>query len=267
MWTEIFKNRELIWELAKKDLEARYRYPVLGFLWAVLLPLSLIAIFLVVFSKIIRIEVENVPYAAYLITGIFPWTFFQSSVLQVTTSIFDNANLIKKVYFPRAIIPCSIILSNLVNFFICIILFILIFPFLKIKYSFYILFLPFVILIHIFFTVGFSLFFSSLYVRFRDIRYIAEIFLMMLFYLTPAFYPLDLVFSLSEGFFKLYMLNPFVGLVTLYRLVFIRDFVDTLPESVSIPNIIILPLISSMGILLLGIFIFKKFTSTFADYV
>jgi len=265
---EIFRNLELLWELTIRDIESKYRYPILGFLWALLMPLSLILIFLIVFSKIIRVEVKDVPYAVYLITGIFPWTFFQSSILQATTSIMDNGSLIKKVYIPRVIIPCSVIMSNLINFIIFIVLLLIIMPFSKIKFSFFIIFLPLVILIQMFFITGLSFLFSSIYVRVRDIKYIAEIILSMFFYLTPAFYPLDLVFKLSKGFFKLYMLNPFVGLVSLYRIVLIRGFTETLSREVNIAfNIIILPAISSIIVLLVGIYIFKKSMSTFADYV
>lgn len=267
MWREIFKNRELVWELAIKDIESRYRYPVLGFLWAILMPLALMTIFLVVFSKIIRVEVKDIPYSVYLITGIFPWTFFQSSVIQSTTSILDNASLIKKVYFPRGIIPCSIILSNLINFFIFMTLLLIVLPFLNIKYSFFIFLLPLVMLMQISFTIGFSLLFSSLYVKLRDIKYLAEIILLILFYLTPAFYPLDLVLNFSKGFLTLYMLNPFVGLVSLYRIVLIKGFMQTLPAEVSLYSITILPFVCSIGILLAGVFVFKKLAPGFADHV
>lgn len=267
MWKEIIKNRELVWELAMRDLEARYRYPVLGFLWAILQPLALMLIFLFVFSKIIRVEVKDVPFSVYLITGIFPWSFFQSSVAQATTCILDKASLIKKVYFPRIIIPFSVILSNLVNYFIFMSLLLALLPLLKIKYSFFIFFLPFVAMIHIFLTIGFSLLFSSFFPRLRDIRYLVEISLTMLFYLTPGFYPLSLVVSLPEVFFRLYMLNPFVGLATLYRIVLIKDFVQTLPAEVSLLSIVLLPLVSSVIVLLLGLFVFKKLSPTFTDYV
>ncbi|MBA7696634.1 hypothetical protein ES703_105284 [subsurface metagenome] len=117
---ELYRRRELIFSLAAKDLKARYKNAVIGFGWTLLSPLAMMVIFVLVFRLIFRIRIEN--YPVFLLSGLFPWTFFTASVSEATTSIVSNANLIKKTYFPREVIPISVILAKLVNFLLSLII-------------------------------------------------------------------------------------------------------------------------------------------------
>ena len=108
---------------------------------------------------------------------------------------------------------------------------------------------------------------SGLQIRYPDVKYIAEILLMVIFYLTPAFYPLSMVMDFSKTFFKIYMFNPFVGLVTMYRIVLLKGFIKTLPEGVNLFNIVGIPLASAIAILFFGFWIFRKQEAAFADYI
>ena len=264
---EISKYRQLIFNLASKQIKVKYKHPVLGFLWALLVPLSLSLVFMLVFSKIIKVPIANYPFFIFLITALFPWNFFNLSVSESTMSILEGGELIKKVYFPREIIPISIVLTNLINFVftvIVVIFFLLIF---KIKISILILFLPFIILLQIFLISGIVLMVSSLQVRFRDIKYVIEVLLSLWFYLTPIFYPLNLVANISERFLGFYLLNPLTQLVTLYRVVFLPDYINQLPATISIYHLIFGCILLCLGIFYLGILVFRKYAPDFADYI
>ena len=214
---EIFKHRELLINLAIQDLKVRYKNALIGFGWTLLSPLAMMVIFVLVFRLVFRIRIEN--YPVFLLSGLFPWTFFTSSVSEATTSIVSRANLIKKTYFPREVIPISITLAKLVNFLLSLIVlfaFILIY---KIPLTATTLWLPVIILIQLILATGVSLIVSSLHVCYRDIRYLMEILLMLWFYVTPVVYSLDMVREplIKRHLFHLYNLNPMVGVISGYH--------------------------------------------------
>jgi len=263
----IFDNYELIFRLASKEIKVRYKSPFLGFLWALLVPLCIIFIFKIIFSFILRIPLERYPFFLFLTTAVFPWNFFSLSVSNSVLSIQENSNLVKKIYFPREIIPLSIILANLVNFILTIILMLPIFYLFGMHFDFYILLLPLVVSIELIFVTGISLIFSSLQVYFRDIKYIVEILLFVWFYITPIFYPLDLVLNTSKRLFKLYMLNPLTQVVTLYRIALLEGYVSQLPMGLDTFWLVITSTGISLVTLLLGLYSFKKLEVRFADLV
>ncbi|MFH1202031.1 MAG: ABC transporter permease [Candidatus Omnitrophota bacterium] len=265
---EIFAHHELLLRLAYKEIKFRYKHPILGILWALIVPLAIILVFKIVFSLIIKIPlIEGYPFFVFLATAVFPWNFFQLSVSGCTLSIQENSNLIKKVYFPREIIPISIIVANFINF---VITFIVIFPvlaFFRVRISNLVILLPLVLLLQTIFTTGICLIFSGLQVRFRDVKYIVEILLLIWFYLTPIFYPLDLVFNISRNFFNIYMLNPLTQIITLYRSVLLGGYIDTLPGSLNLFNLAVLSSVSSLAVFFIGFWIFNRHESEFADLV
>jgi len=265
---DIFRHHELLFKLASKEIKIKYKHPILGFLWALIVPLSIILVFKIVFSLIIKVPItEGYPFFIFLATAVFPWNFFSQSLSGSTTSIQDNSNLIKKVYFPREIIPISIIMANLINFLLTLIVILPMFIFFKVRLSNLIIFLPLVVLLHIVLTIGISLIFSGLQVQFRDIKYIVEILLLIWFYLTPVFYSLDLVFSISKRFFDIYMLNPFAQIITLYRITLLDGYIKTLPSDLNISYLVVLSLLSSFGLFFIGFWIFKRLEPRFADLV
>jgi len=273
--TEIIKQikaliqyRHLLWELAIKDIKVRYCSPILGFLWAILIPLSMVLIFKFVFSNIIRVGfVEEFPFFIYLMTAIFPWSYFSSSIHGATESIFGNRELIKKTYFPRQIIPVSIVLANLINFLPALGVMLLILAFFKIQFTMLIILLPMILLLQTIFTIGLALIVSGLQVILRDVKYIVELLLMAWLYLSPGFYSLAMVAGLSEGFFKLYMLNPFVGLFSLYRIALLPGFAKTLPSGVNIYALSVWTAIVCIVVFLLGFLVFKRYEPRFSDLV
>lgn len=263
----LIQYRHLLWDLAIKDIKVRYRSPTLGFFWTILIPLIMVLIYKFVFSTILKAQEENYPFFIYLMTAIFPWTYFSSSVNAATESIFSNRELIKKTYFPRQIIPVSIVLANLINFLPALIVMFLFLAFFKMQFTVLILLLPVILLLQTILTIGLALIVSSLQVVLRDIKYILELLLMAWFFLSPGFYSLLTVADFSEGFLKLYMLNPFVGLFCLYRIAFLKGFAKTLPSGVNIYGLSAWTIIVCIVVFLLGFLVFKKYESRFSDLI
>jgi len=263
----LIQYRHLIWDLAIKDIKVRYRSPTLGFLWAILVPLIMVFIFKFVFSMILRAHVENYPFFIYLMTAIFPWTYFSSSVDTSVESICSNRELIKKTYFPRQIIPLSVVLANLINFLPALMVMLLILYFFNIQFTILIFLLPLILLLQTILTIGLALIVSSLQVVLRDVKYIVQLLLTAWLYLSPGFYSLTMVANVSDKFLKLYLLNPFVGLFCLYRIAFLRGFVNTLPPGVNIYALSIWTIIVCIAVLLIGFSVFKRYESRFSDLV
>ena len=257
----------MVFDLAVKDIKVRYRSPVLGFLWAILVPLVTVFIFKFIFSTIMKVQVEKCPFFIYLMTAVFPWAYFSASVGSATESILNNRDLIKKTYFPRQIIPVSVVLANLINFLPALAVMLLILFFFRMEFSAWIFLLPVIILLQTILAVGLALIFSSLQVVLRDIKYIVELLLMIWMYLSPVFYPLTMVADFSAGFLKLYLLNPFVGLFCLYRLALLKGFVKTLPVGVNIYSLSLWAALVCISVFLLGFLVFRKYETYFSDLV
>lgn len=263
----LVKYRHLVWDLAIKDIKVKYKTPVLGFLWSALIPLVMVFIFKFVFSSLLNARVENVPFFIYLMTAVFPWSYFSSSINGAVESIFSNRELIKKTYFPRHIIPASVVLANLINFLPALFVMFLFLIFFKIEFTPLIFLLPIIILLQTVFAIGLALIVSSLQVVLRDIKYIVELLLMVWLYFSPGFYSLTIVADFSEKFLKLYILNPFVGLFCLYRIVLLRGFAKTLPPTINIYFLTSWTIIVCISVFLAGFLIFKRYESQFSDLI
>lgn len=269
VFLNILKYKELLIRLAIKEIRVRYKEPVLGFLWALIVPLLVGVILLFVFTKIIKIPSQGYPFFIFLITGLFPWNFLGLSVSNSTMSILESGDMIKKVYFPKEIIPFSIVLANGINFMFTVLALMLFLVLLKIKLSLWILILPYAVLNQLILVLGLALLISGLQVVYRDIKFIVEVVMLLWFYMTPIFYPLSLVYNMSDKFFNVYaFLNPMVGITVLYRIAFIgSDYFNDIPVSFSLPVLLIVSLLSSMIIFILGYKIFNRHEARFADLV
>lgn len=251
----IFSYRELIYNLSIKDLKVRYKTATLGFFWALLNPLIMMIIFSIVFSLFIKIQIEK--YPIFLLTALLPWYLLSQSLSISTTSIVDNANLIKKVSFPREIIPISSIIANLTNFLLSLIVLFIFLIIFKVRFTFMILLLPLLVLTQFIFILGISLISCALYTSYRDVKYIVEVLLLSWFYLTPIFYPLNLV---PQQYQRIYMLNPMTCIVVMYRDVLLYG---NMPN----PKVMSYALLISFSLLIIGLIIFKKREAVFADLV
>lgn len=264
---EIFVRRNLIRELVAKDLKIRYSRPILGFLWAFLSPLLMVATFYVVFSIILQVKTQEAPFLLYLMSAVFPWRFFQDSLISSVSSLIDNKNLVRESRFPHYFIPLSVVLANAINFLPCLGILLLTAIFYLKGLPVFIVLLPIILVIHLIITISISLIVSLLYVKCRDTRYILEAALQILFYLTPAFYSLGLIKdSFGDGWFSVYVLNPFVGMLNLYRITILKGFYPAI-ERAGISSLFFVPLGFAIALLVAAISFYKKNKNTINDYL
>jgi lipopolysaccharide transport system permease protein len=251
----IYSYKDLVRNLVSRDFKTRYKRSYLGILWSLLNPLLLILVYTLAFDYIMKIRVKDFPM--FFMCGFLPWTYFSSGVMLSLSSLSDSGYLIKAVYFPREIVPLSIVLSCLLHFLIT---FIFIFPILLIygylpQWSYFSL--PLIIVLQTLFVFGLSLFLSSVHVFFRDLRYILDVILMGWFWLTPIVYPTSLI---SKDYLFLYMLNPMTLFVTAYRNVLMEG---VLP----VPKYWIALLIAVVGSLVLGYLPFSRVKKRLAEEI
>jgi len=264
----VFEHKELIYELAIRDLKVRYRKPFFGFFWMLIIPFFTALVYKVLFLDFMHISGGKYPFFIYLITSLLPWSYFMTAVQGSVGSVLGSKNIINQISFPKYLIPVSTVLANLLNFIPAIIILLGFIAAFNIKISVLILFLPIIVLMHTCLIIGLSLLVSALQVVYRDVEYFVQIIMMALFFLTPGVYSLEEV--IKEGspiLVKIYMLNPLVGFTNLYRIVFIGGYLNIMPREVNVFNTIIIPVVFSAGILCAGYFIFNKYEKKFSDYL
>lgn len=254
-FSRLYKYRELLKTNVKKEIRGKYKGSFLGILWSFINPLLTVLVYAIVFPYILRVNQDN--YLIFLIVGIIPWIFFTYVIAQGTNCILVNANIIKKVYFPREILPISIATSGLVNFFIsCLIIFIFLI-FSGIGLSKYILFLPIIAIIQYMISLGIIFITSAINVYVRDLEYIVNFFVNMLFYATPIVYSIS---TFPEKFKSILKLNPLTSIIEAYR--------DILYYQ-QVPNLMSLFCVGvfSFAVLAFGYMIFRKLEKGFAEEV
>jgi lipopolysaccharide transport system permease protein len=222
---EVITKRDLIAELVKKDVKLRYRGPALGFLWAFLSPFILVVIFYFIFHKMMKVEVQEAPFLAYIMTAIFAWKYTQDSLMTASTCLIDNRGLLKESRIPHYFFPLSVVLSQTIYYIPSLFITVGVCAFSAKGVPVSILCLPAVIMLHILLTAGAAVIVSILYVRWRDLKYILDSFLMLMFYLTPVFYSLSIIKGFIPPYLMgIYFLSPFVGIMTMYRVILLKDF-------------------------------------------
>jgi len=219
----IFSKRDLIYNLAVKDFKVRYRSAALGFIWMLLNPILQMIVLSIVFSFIVKVPVD-VPFPIFLLCGLLPWNFMSLSLNVGASSLVTERNLVKKVYFPREIIPISVTAGHFINFLIAMLLF-LPFPLFILKsWSWALLLLPVPIILLALFTVSVTSLATIGDAFFRDTRFIVEALLMVWFYATPIFYPLSFLNSFTDKIpawimpvIHMIRYNPMAGIINMFR--------------------------------------------------
>jgi ABC-type polysaccharide/polyol phosphate export permease len=180
----------------------------------------------------------------------------------------DNKNLIKESKFAHYLIPLSLVLSNSIVFIFSLVILIAAVGFILKGLPALIIFLPLVVILQLILTAGISFITSLAYIKWRDTKYILDALLTVLFYLVPAFYSLDLVReSFSPFFFKIYVSNPLVGMLNLYRTVLFRGFYAVTRQETGIRELVVLPLCFSLLFLCLGLYLYRKYKDNINDYL
>ena len=236
LFKDLYQYRELLKTNVKKEIRGKYKGSFLGVLWSFINPLLQVLVYAIVFPFIMRSSPDH--FIVYLVIGIIPWNFFITCMNQGMITVRMNAGIIKKVYFPREILPLSVTLSGLVNFFIsCIVIILFCIQFL--------------------FTSGLVFAFSAINIYIKDTEYIIQFFINLLFYATPILYEATL---LPERIRWVLYLNPLTHLIETYRDLFMYH---TLPSLTSVGYLIFITLI----VLFIGYAIFKKLEKGFAEEV
>ena len=220
---ELWQYRELIRNLVVRDLKVRYKNSVLGITWSLLSPVLMMVVYTTFFTIFLRRD-EIPHYSVFLLCGLLPWNFFIDSVIQATGSVVGNAHLIKKVYFPRAVLPVSIVLANLVNFLIALPILFILALISGAPLTWWALLLPITILIQAAFIVGLAFFLATLNVFYRDTQHILGVLMLAWFFLTPVFYPIRdvpqqaTVLGITfDAQLWLRRLNPMASIIASYR--------------------------------------------------
>ncbi|MBN1422973.1 ABC transporter permease [Candidatus Fermentibacteria bacterium] len=257
---EFYEYRELLLNLVAKEYKAKYKGTVFGFLWSLVVPLIMVGVYWFAFGYLMRAPIEDFP--VYLLSGLLPWTFFSGSLMGAVSSISANASLIKKIYFPREILPISTVLFNLVHFLLS---FVILFPALAIfgrpiRLELYLL-LPLVLIVHLALTCGVALLVAAWNVFFRDVQHLLEVLLMAWFFMTPIIYAYDQVSGALRGpLLLLYNLNPMVGVVELYHAIL---YGARFPSPMSVAQSI-----GSAAVwLVVGLVAFKRVEPRFAEEI
>jgi ABC-type polysaccharide/polyol phosphate export permease len=187
---DVIRYRYLLINLVKRDLKVRYRNSVLGVLWSLLNPLFMMLVFSLIFGKLIpREDIHH--YHVFFLVGLLPWNFFSGSVLNGTLSITSNSSIIKKVFFPRVLLPMAALLSNLVNFLLAFVV-LLFFLFTSgLGLTVHALWLPVLLITQLLFILGLVLILSTLHVFYRDVVMILDVVMLAWFFMTPIIYSLD----------------------------------------------------------------------------
>lgn len=253
--SELFAYRALIRSLVVRDLKARYRGSVLGFLWTFLNPALLMCTYTLIFSVYMRIDMEA--YAAFLMTGLLPWIWFSSSLNMGGTSIVHGGDLLKKVFFPPQVLPVVLVLSNLANFLLSLPLLFAFLLMFDIRPGWTVVALLPIMAIQLVFTYGFTLIVASVTVRYRDVAQLLGNLLTLWFFLSPIVYPAQQV---PSTFLPLLLVNPMAPLLMGYQNVLLRD---SWPEWTGLA----LASLAAVTAMTVGRIVYDHFRWTFAEEV
>lgn len=251
---ELYAYREMIASLVRKDLRGRYKGSILGFLWTFINPLLQLAVYTIVFSVIMRAGIEK--FYIFLFVALVPWIFFSSAITGGSMSILNQNDMVKKIYFPRQVLPIAYVTSSFINMLFCFVIIFLALIFSGIGINFKaLLYLPIVMLIEYILALGIALLTAALTVYFRDLEHILGIVTMAWLYLTPIMYPVEMV---PEQFLGIFNANPMTPVIVAYRdiLYYSRE-----PHLNTLLHAAVLGLL----VLLIGNFVFSKLQRGFVE--
>ena len=253
---KLWQYRDLLYTLSLHRIKVRYKQSMLGGLWAVLQPLSLMLIFTFVFRFVANISSDAIPYSVFVYSALLPWNYFSSSVSTATNSLVSNAQFVTKVYFPREILPATYVIAAFCDFLVASIVLMGLMMYYQIPLTINVLYLIPIVIVLTCFSLAMSFLLSATQVRFRDIGVAVPLFLQLWLFATPVIYPLS---SVPFRYKPLYMLNPMVGMIENFRNVLLRG---TAPDSSLFIAIAI-----SIPLLFVSYVYFKQIETTMADVI
>jgi len=253
----LWRSRELLYFLIWRDVKVRYKQTLLGAAWAILQPLLTMVVFSIFFGKLARMPSDGVPYPLFAYVALVPWTFFANGLILSSGSLVSNQTLLRKVYFPRLVIPISAVASGLIDFGIAFVVLLGLAARYGVTPTSHMLWLPALVLLALVTALGVGLWFSALNVLYRDIQYVVPFLVQVWLYATPIVYPSSLV---PERWRTLYALNPMVGVVEGFRWALLGT--GTAPGPM-----ILVSAAAALALMIGGLFFFRRMEKSFSDVV
>ncbi|GIV10748.1 MAG: transport permease protein [Fimbriimonadales bacterium] len=273
---EIWRYRELLWTLVIRELRVRYKNSALGFFWSLLNPLATVLVMTIVFKYVMGMRIAN--YSAYILAAYLPWGFFQFALLDSSQTILVYMQVIRKIYFPRVLLPLAAVVANLIHFLLAMgVLFVYLYGVVGAPVQWGLLLLPMILLSQLLWLVGLSALIACWNVFYEDVKYLVSVGLQLLFFLTPVIYFSEQLRyttlvpeTYREGFFWAYhIVNPMAALTMAYRKVILPPITivqenAALGSATQFPDmplplwLLALNLLMGAGVALLGLSYFRK---------
>jgi len=256
-WESLWQYRDLIVYLVWRQIKVRYAQSVLGIGWAIINPLIQMIIFTIVFGRLAQISSDGAPYAVFSYVALVPWTYFANGITESSRTMISSADMISKVYFPRLILPLSVVFNQLIDFFIAMTLVFVLLVIYQLTPGIEILFLPILMVIMILCTAGVGMILGAMSIQYRDVAYSLGLGTRLLMYAAPVVYPASLV---PEPLRPIYALNPMAGVIEGFRSAILQT--NPMPW-----DMIAIGGISSILIFIIGLIYFQRREHIFADIV
>lgn len=253
-WREMWEHRELLGFLVLRDIRVRYKQTVLGVTWAVIQPAFAALIFTVIFGRFAKIPSEGVPYAIFVYAGLLPWTFFSTSVTQASQSLLNQEALLTKIYLPRMFVPAAPVGGALVDLAISFGVYFVLMLVYDYPPGWGCLLLPLLVLLTAVTALGVGLFLAALTVSYRDFRFVIPFMMQVWMYASPVIYPVTVI---PPEYRWALALNPLAGIIDGFRAALLGRPFDLPTLGISAA--------SSIGMLVLGMFYFRRMERRFAD--
>ncbi len=264
-WQELWQYRELLYFFAWKEVKVRYKQAVLGVVWTLLQPLAMMAVFIILLNRGLGVSTGEIPPPLYYLSGLIIWNLFNHAVTNAAGSMVSNANIIKKIYFPRLVIPISSVLVSSFDFLISLILFFVLILYYQISGNIdisWLLLIPTVLIAYFITAItAFSLgtFFAAINVKYRDVRYALPFFVQSLFFITPVMYDGRVI--QSEWVVNALQWNPLYWAIELVRQAILGNLIWAQSSDIWWIGVVL------MLMFLIAIYVFRKTETYFADIV
>lgn len=254
---ELWAYRELLYFLTWRDIKVRYKQTTLGAAWAIIQPFLTMVVFSLFFGKLANIPSDGVPYPVFSFAALVPWTLFANGLTQSAASVVGSAHLIRKLYFPRLVIPISSVMSGVIDFALSLVVLFGMMAYYGIAPTGAIIWLPALLVLALVSSFGVGIWLSALNVQYRDVRYTVPFLTQLWLFATPIAYPSTL---LPEPWRVLHGLNPMAGVVDGFRWALLGT--NTAPGP-----IVGISAVAAFAILVSGLYYFRRMERTFADIV
>lgn len=256
-WSELWEYRELLYTLVEREIKIRYKQTAIGASWVLLQPLITMLIFTAIFGRMAKMPSDGIWYPAFTLTALLPWAYFSQAITRSGASLVSSANLVTKVYFPRVLLPLSMVVSPLIDFALSLLLLFGLLLYAGIPLTWKVLTLPLFVLVAMLTALGVGLILSTANVKYRDVGHAIPFLIQVWMFLSPIVYPVSLV---PERWKLLYGLNPMAGVIEGFRWAL-------LGKAAPDPVIMGASIVMFAGVLIAGFAYFNKMERDFADVI